>query len=430
MKALRDLGHDALMAPLYLPLTLDEPDQSASTPIFYGGINVYLDQKTRLFRAAPAWLRRGLASRGILQWAAGRAAKTRSSEVGDLALSMLRGEEGRQRQDLDELLAWLKTQVQPDVVFLSNALLLGLARRLKSELGATIACLLAGEDTFLDALSEPHRGESWKTAAERAADVDVFLAPSQYYADLMQSRLSLSPGQMSVLTLGINLEGYPQASVPGGRQLCAPTLGFFARMCREKGLDTLVEAYLLLRRKGRVPGLKLRVGGSCGPADEPLVESLRFRLREAGLADEVEFCPNLDRAQKVAFLQSLTVFSVPANYGEAFGLYLLEALAAGVPVVQPPGGAFPEVLAATGGGVLSSANTPVALAEAIEGLLLDPERAQALGERGRRAVTNEFSSRRMAERTLAILGRVGAGARTRRIAGPSLSVTRAVRGNG
>jgi glycosyltransferase involved in cell wall biosynthesis len=145
------------------------------------------------------------------------------------------------------------------------------------------------------------------------------------------------------------------------------------------------------------------VGGSCGPADQPLVETLRARMRAAGLEGAIEFCPNLDRAQKLAFLESLTVFSVPATYGEAFGLYLIEALAAGVPVVQPPCGAFPELIAATGGGVLSASAEPRALAEAIERLLLDPEGARKLGETGRRAVMEEYSARRMAEKTVEIL---------------------------
>jgi len=403
VKALRDLGHEALMAPLYLPLTLDEPDQSAGTPIFYSGINVYLDQKSSLFAGAPQWLRQILSSPRVLKWAAGRAAKTRASDVGDLALSMLQGEEGRQRRDLDDLLVWLKAHVQPDVIFLSNALLLGMARRIKSELHTRVVCLLAGEDSFLDALPESHRGPSWKVAAERAAEVDLFLSPSRYYAQLMTARLGLRSERVHVLPVGISLEGYPPPTTLAPPKPGPPTLGFFARMCRDKGLDTLVEAYLMLRQTGSIPGLKLRVGGSCGPTDQPLVASLRDRLQTAGLDSDVEFCPNLDRTRKVAFLQSLSVFSVPARYGEAFGLYLIEALAAGVPLAQPPCAAFPEVLAATGGGVLSADTGAQALAHAIEGLLLDPERARSLGHQGRQAVFQEFSARRMAEKTLAIL---------------------------
>jgi glycosyltransferase involved in cell wall biosynthesis len=166
-------------------------------------------------------------------------------------------------------------------------------------------------------------------------------------------------------------------------------------MCHEKGLDTLVEAYLLLRQWGRVGSLKLRVGGSCGPADRAFVDALRDRLRQAGVLGDVEFHPNLDRARKVGFLRSLSAFSVPASYGEAFGLYVIEALAAGVPVVQPRVAAFPELIEATGGGVLC-ADGPQALAEAIEALLLDPARARALGDAGRRAVFERFSATSMA----------------------------------
>src|SRR5512135_1244234 len=114
--ALRKLGHDTLMVPLYLPLTLDEPDQSAGTPVFFGGISVYLEHKSALFRAAPPWVRQLLAARPLLKWAAGKAAKTRAEEVGDLALSMIRGEAGHQARELAELIGWLKTRHQVQVV--------------------------------------------------------------------------------------------------------------------------------------------------------------------------------------------------------------------------------------------------------------------------------------------------------------------------
>jgi glycosyltransferase involved in cell wall biosynthesis len=148
--------------------------------------------------------------------------------------------------------------------------------------------------------------------------------------------------------------------------------------------------------------LKLRVGGSCGPADGAFVDSLRERLQASGLLGEVEFHPNLDRAGKLEFLRSLSVFSAPARYGEAFGLYVIEALAAGVPVVQPRAAAFPELIEATGGGVLCGAGDAMALAEAVEELLLNPTRARALGEAGRRAVFQRFSAEAMAQATLRV----------------------------
>jgi glycosyltransferase involved in cell wall biosynthesis len=402
--ALRRMGHDVTMVPLYLPLTLDEEDQSANTPIFFGGINVYLEQKAAFFRRMPRFLHRLLASRKLLRWAAGRAASTRATEVRDMLLSMLRGEEGRQARELDELIAWLKQHNHPDVVCLSNALLAGLTRRLKTQLATRVVCHLGGEDAFLDGLPDSHREAAWQLLQERCADVDLFIAPSRYFGDLMAGRLNLAPERVRVIHNGINLEGLeirnPPARRDDVRNGAAPVLGYFARMCKEKGLDTLVEAYIHLKHRGKVPRLKLHIGGSCGPADEPFVKELRRRLAEAGYIGEVAFFPNLSRVEKLDFLGALSVFSVPARYGEAFGLYLIEAMAAGVPVVQPRTAAYPEVIESTGGGLLCEPGDPNSLADAIEQLLLNPPQARALGEAGRNAVLEKFNARVMAEETL------------------------------
>ncbi len=415
----RALGHSALMIPLYLPLTLEEEDQSAGMPIFFSGINVYLEQQLAIFRKAPPWLRRLFASPTLLKWASGQAAKTRAEELGDVTLSMLRGEQGNQACELTELANWLKSQPCIDVICLSNALLLGLARRLKRELGAPVVCMLQGEDSFLNALPEPQRGLAWKILAERAAEMDLFIAPSRYFADLMRPRLGLAPEQVRVVYNGINVEGFSPA--PDRDPSAPPVLGYFARMCREKGLDTLVQAYLILKERNRVKNLKLRIGGGLGPADEAtLVKPLRETLLARGVMGDVEFCPNLNRAAKLAFYRSLTVFSVPALYGEAFGLYVIEALAAGVPVVQPRHAAFPELIEATGGGLLCEPSDPAALASAIEELLLNPARACALGTAGRQAVLEQFSVEQMAQNILKLLLEVPAG-RSRHSLSPQLS---------
>src|SRR5205823_5768950 len=424
VSALRKLGHQVLMVPLYLPMTLDEDDQSAGTPIFFNGVNVYLEQKSRFFRHAPGWLHRVFASPWLLQWAAGRAARTRAEEVGDLTISMLRGEERNQARELNELIGWLQGQPHPDVICLSNALLVGLARKLKQELRSPVVCMLQGEDYFLDSLPQTQRELGWKTLAERAAEVDLFIAPSRYFADLMGKRLNLPPDRVRVVFNGINLEGYrtveptPDPSQEGSRRSSAPgqfpsteglgvgktaskqgtpVLGYFARMCREKGLDRLVEAFILMKRRERTKNLKLRVGGGCGPSEEPFVNALRERLKTNGVLHDVEFHPNIDRAAKLDFLRSLTVFSVPALYGEAFGLYVAEALASGVPVVQPRAASFPELIEGTGGGVLYEPGDVKALADAVESLLVDAEKLRALSEAGRKAVLQDFSADRMAE---------------------------------
>jgi len=397
--ALRKAGHETLMVPLYLPLTLDEPDQSAGVPTFFGGINVYLDQKSALFRRAPKWLHNLLSAPALLKWASGRAAKTRATELGDLTLSMLRGEHGHQARELDDLIAWLKTQPRPDVICLSNALLAGLARKLKTELKSSIACLLGGEDSFLDSLPASAREAAWQTLIERAGDVDVFLPPSRYFAEAMGRRLKLRPEQIRVVPNGINLAGYGEYN--GRTAAGPPVLGYFARMCREKGLDTLVDAYLLLKKRETGKNLRLHIGGGCGPTDEPFVEEQRRKLAAAGVPGDTQFFPNVDHAGKIAFLEGLTVFSTPALYGEAFGLYVIEALAAGVPVVQPRTAAFPELIEATGGGVLCEPGNASSLADSIEQLLCDRKRARQLGLAGREVVAREFGIEPVAAKTLA-----------------------------
>ena len=425
--ALRQLGHDATMLPLYLPINVDEEDQSAGNPIFFGGINVYLEQKSSFFRHAPRWLHGLLNSRRLLEWAAGRAAKTRSDQVGELLFSMLRGEMGNQNREITELVAWLRDHAKPEVICLSNALLIGMVRRLKTELGVPVVCLLQGEEPYLDSLPDAHRGPVWELMQKRAADVDAWIAASRWNAGCMTARLKLKPGRVQVVHNGIKLDGYrrnkptPDPSEEGneqsgasgqfpssegsgvGSKRRAPVLGYFARMCKDKGLDTLVEAYIHLKNGGRVPRLKLHIGGGCGPGDEPFVKSLRQRLAAAGYIGEVSFHPNLNHAEKIAFLQALDVFSVPARYGEAFGLYLIEAMAAGAPVVQPRTAAFPEIIEATGGGVLCEPENPKSLSAAIEELLLNPARALQLGEAGQKAVFERFHAEAMARETLRVL---------------------------
>jgi len=398
---LRRLGHDVTMLPLYLPMTLEDADQSAGAPTFFSGVNVYLEQKSSLFRHMPQWLHRWLASPGILKWAAGRAAKTRPTDVGDLTLSMMRGEEGRQARELDELITWLKAHNPPDIICLSNALLVGMVRKLKHELRVPVLITLQGEDAFLDALPERHRQTAWQLLSERAREVDLFIAPSRYYDELMSRRLGLKTQQVRVIYNGISLDGFAETlgAERGARNETAPVLGYFARMCREKGLPLLVDTFIEIRRRNRVPNLKLHIGGGCGPSDEPLVKEQKRKLQSASLLGDTRFAPNVSREEKLAFLRGLTVFCTPALYGEAFGLYVIEAMAAGVPVVQPRHGGFPEIVEETGGGLIAEPNA-AALADGIESLLLDPARARVLGDAGRQAVRERFSIQSMAEQTV------------------------------
>jgi glycosyltransferase involved in cell wall biosynthesis len=385
VRGLRDRGHDALMVPLYLPLILDEPSASAGTPIFLSGISVYLSNKFNV----PGWLDRALSSPPLLRLAAGLAGMTSPKQLGESAVAMLQPDAAH--GELERLIRWLRSQLAPDVICLSNSLLTGLAARLKQEFRVPVVCSLQGEDSFLDALPEPYRQRSWKLLAQRCAGIDHFVAVSRYFADVMTNRVNLSAGRVSVVHPGIAVDEFLPADTS------QPVVGYLARMHPTKGLDTLVEAFLQLK----TPGARLRIAGAMTGRDKGFVVSLRRKL-----GNRAEFLPNLDRAAKADFLRSLTVFSVPAAYGEAFGMYVLEAQAAGVPVVQPRHGAFPEVLAATGGGLLCEPNQPSALAAALDELLGDPARARQLGAAGRQAVREKFSIAAMTGNVETILQKV------------------------
>ena len=91
---LKGLGHETLMIPLYLPIVTDEPAQSNGAQTFYGGVNVYLQQKSPIFRKTPRWFDRIFDSTTILGWSAKKAARTQATQLGPLTLSILKGEEG------------------------------------------------------------------------------------------------------------------------------------------------------------------------------------------------------------------------------------------------------------------------------------------------------------------------------------------------
>ena len=400
--ALRKAGHEVTMVPLYLPLTLDEEDQSGDTPIFFNGVNVFLEQQSSFYRNAPRWLHKLVGSERMLNWAANQVGKTKAEEVGELAISMLNGEEGNQARELEELIDWLKTQPKPDIISLSNSLLLGLAQRLKEAFEVPVICLLQNEAPYIDSMPEELRTQVWRIMTERAQKADHFIAPSKFYAERMCDKLNLPKDHVHVIYNGINHEGFNAEKMPPN----PPVIGFFSRMCKDKGLDTLIDAFIRLKTNNHIPQLKLKIGGGCGPTDETFVQRMRDRLHAKALLGDVEFHPNLSRKDKQAFLRSLSVLSVPAQFGEAFGFYVIEAMAAGVPVVQPRCASFPELIEATGGGVVYAHQGPESLANALEKILHNPSVAKSLGLKAREAVREKFSITQMAEQLVSLLDKL------------------------
>jgi glycosyltransferase involved in cell wall biosynthesis len=398
--SLIELGHDALLIPTYTPIRTDEPDVSQKH-VFLGGINVYLQHKSRLFRYTPRFLDRLLDFPRLLRWASKFAVKTRADRLGGLTISMLQGSEGNQRKEMERLVAWLTDDFRPDVVLLTNVLLSGLVPTLRRRFNGPLLATLQGDDIFLSALPEADRARSIDLIRRNCESVDGYLVTSQYYADFMADYVGLTRARMHVVYPGINLKGH---GAPRPRRDRPPyTIGFFARICPEKGLQNLVDAFRLLRQTPGAPECRLRLSGWLGENYRPFLAEQIAKLRMAGLQDDVEYTPSPTHADKVRFLQSIDVLSVPTVYREPKGIYVLEALANGVPVVLPRHGTFPELIEATGGGLLVEPGNPAALASGLRQLLEDGAIRERMGAAGQKAVFSRFTAAAMARDTVAVL---------------------------
>ncbi|MCK4563181.1 MAG: glycosyltransferase family 4 protein [Verrucomicrobia bacterium] len=395
VQALRRAGEDVVMVPMYLPMFTDGDPVQGDTPVFFGGINVWLQQQVPFFRKTPRWLDRWLDSKWMLKRAAAMEGTTSASGLGAMTLSMLEGTEGNQRKEVERLVEWLAEHEKPDVVHISNALLIGLAAEIKAVLEVPVVCSLQDEDGWLDEINPPYNQQCWDAISARVGDVDRFVAVSGWFADRMARRLSIPRDRIDVVHIGIDLEGFEQASL----DFNPPVLGYLSRMNSTLGLDKLVDAFIELKKIHGLENLKLRATGGLVGDDRKCVSSLRKKLAKLGLEPDAEFIEDFSREHRLPFLKSLSVMCVPVEQGEAFGTYIIEAMAAGVPVVQPDAGAFPELVEATGGGLIYGD-----LVGTLREVLSNPDLARQLGRRGRESVVERFGVDTMVQNMIAVYG--------------------------
>jgi len=389
-------GHDVELVPLYTPTVTDEPNVSLGTT-FFGGVNVYLQQRFSFFRSSPWFLDRLLDSSWLLNSAGRWGTRTDPAELGETTVSVLRGESGFQRKELDKLLSWLRSRPRPDLVHLGNSLLSGLAPAVKQALSCPVCCTLQGEDLFLEALKEPYRSQARERIRANAEFIDQFHAVSGYHGRVMRDYLELPGSQVSVIRSGIHVDDFEPSDSAPSRPF---TVGYLARIAPEKGLHLLCEAYRSVARELDPGETRLLVAGDPATDHSGYLRGIRKRMRRWGLEDSFQYRGCLNREKKIRFLHELDVLSVPTCYDEPRGLYALEAQACGVPVVQPRRGVFPEIIEATGGGLLVEPDNPAALARGILDLHRDPETSAELGRRGRDGVRAHYDARKLAAATL------------------------------
>ncbi|MEM9659408.1 MAG: glycosyltransferase family 4 protein, partial [Planctomycetota bacterium] len=402
--ALMDLGEDVLLSPIYTPIRTDETDVSERR-VFIGGVNAYLQQAIPLLRRTPRWLDGWLDRPGVLRLLAGRGASVDPAKLGAMTVSMLQGDVGNQRKQIAELVEWLGRDARPDVLHLSNSMMVGLARPIANRCDCPIVCSLSGEDIFLEKLVEPHYTKARSLLRERAQDVSAFVALNQYYADFMANYLEVTSDRVHVIPHGLELNGYEG---PAERSQHGPVrIAYLARICHDKGLHLLVEACCKLAERQDLPQFELHAAGYLGASDRAYLRQIQSSA--ARMRRRFHYHGELDRGQKIEFLQAAHIFSTPTIYQESKGLPVLEAWASGAAAVVPDHGAFSELVVQTGGGLLHAPDDANDLAEKLGQLLTDPPLTAQLGESGSVAVKRHFNAQRMAEQTRNLYRRLLAG---------------------
>lgn len=397
-KSLIKLGHDAMMLPIYLPLTLEHGVEKDTNPIFYGAVNIYLKQNFKIFKKMPHWMENFFNSSVILRYAAKKAGSTRAEGLEEMTISMLMGKDGNQNTELQELIDFLKVHEKPDVVHLSNALLLGLAKQIREQLNVPVVCSLQDEDVWVDAMNDFYREKVWNLMSERGNDVDAFIAVSDYYAAEMKEKMKIPDEKMHIVPIGIDSSIYKYSEPEKSPQV----IGYISRMYEEHGFGLLIDAYIKLKQNPKFKDVLLKLSGGYTADDKKYVKKQTKKLKQAGIFKDVEFIEDHLAESRYEFFNKLTILTVPVLKGEAFGTYQLESLACGIPIVQPALGAFPEIVEQTKGGVTFMPNTVDAMSEKWAEVLSDLHKIEEMSKLGKKSVEEKYSIDKISKQVLEI----------------------------
>jgi len=388
LRAIRNVaGINASAIPLYLPPDDTNRESGLDKNVFFGAISMYLREKVPFLRNMPAILDKVLDTGPMLRMAARRSGTTNTEGLEDMTLSMIKGENAFPEKELKRLVQYINENGKPDVIHLSNALIIGLARQLKRYLDVKIVCSLLNEDDWIDEMAEPYRSDAWKLIGEEAHNVDTFITPSNYYKELFVSKTGFKGKNVHIVPLAIdtrNLLILPKKDN-------YPAVGYFSRINSHNGFDKLVDAFIDLKITNKLPGLTLHVSGGFTGSDKSFIAEQIRKIKSNGLKSFIRIYPEFHGNSKEEFFSNIDIMSVPVRKHDGYGLYILEANASGVPVVQPDTGAFPEIIEKTRGGITYFPDSAEELSAALVRLFEDNDLRASLGQTGKENVLKELS---------------------------------------
>jgi glycosyltransferase involved in cell wall biosynthesis len=380
LRAIRKVpGTEASAIPLYLPPDKTTSESGFDTKVFFGAISMYLREKVGFLKNMPSFLDKFFDSPVFLKMASKQAGATRTEGYEELTLNMIEGDNAFRKEEVERLVKYLNVNGKPDIIHLSNALILGLARQLKTRMNIRVVCSLLNEDDWIDDMVEPYRSKAWEMIAKESVYVDAFVTPSKYYKDLFMCKTGLKGDSIHVVPLGFDAE-FP---VQSRKEPRPPAIGFFSRVNRHNGIDKIVDAFIILKKKDLIPGLTLNICGGYTGDDKPFISKQISKIRDNDLQKFVKIYPEFQGLSKLKFFNDVDLVSVPVRKYDGYGLYIIEANNAGIPVVQPATGAFPEIINTTKGGITYSPDTVEELADALSRMLADEKQREDLGKTGR-----------------------------------------------
>ena len=333
-----------------------------------------------------------LDSPAMLSFAAKQAGTTNPDGLEQTTLSMIRTNDPSRKNEIIRLSNYINETGETDIIHISNALIMGLAVQLKKAIGKPVVCSLQNEDDWINEMKEPYQTQAWEMIAEEEKHIDLFITPSEYFKNFFISKTGISPDKIFVVPSA--LEVVPEEmmrSIPE-----EPSIGFYSRLNRMNGLDKLIDAFIILKNRNTHPGLKLHLSGGYTSDEKGFIKEQTNKLKNEGFENDVILYNAFSGSQKQSFFNSIDLLSVPVRKYDAFGLYLLEAISFGVPVVQPDTGAFSEIIESTQGGVLYTEDSVEKLADTLEEVLRDRESLRKIGLKGREIINESHTPKAMA----------------------------------